>query len=39
LALALAERPRIVVSGMEFEGQTGVEFCQTLKFTNKYVPC
>jgi CheY-like chemotaxis protein len=39
LAIALAERPRIVVSGMEFDGQTGIEFCQALKFTNKYVPC
>ncbi len=39
LAVALAERPRIVVSNLEFDGQTGVEFCQTLKFTNKFVPC
>lgn len=39
LAIALSERPKIVVSGMEFEGQTGIEFCQALKFTNKYVPC
>ncbi len=39
LALALAEKPRIVVSNLEFEGQTGIEFCQALKFTNKFVPC
>ncbi len=39
LAAALAERPRIVVSNLEFDGQTGIEFCQTLKFANKFVPC
>lgn len=39
LAVALAEKPRIVVSNLEFDGQTGIEFCQALKFTNKFVPC
>ncbi|UQZ89060.1 hypothetical protein C4J81_07555 [Deltaproteobacteria bacterium Smac51] len=39
LAIAMKERPRIVVSDLELEGQTGLEFCQTLKFTNKLIPC
>jgi Response regulators consisting of a CheY-like receiver domain and a winged-helix DNA-binding domain len=39
LELALKERPRIIVSDLELEGQTGIEFCQAVKFTNKLVPC
>lgn len=39
LDLALAERPRIIVSDLELEGQTGLEFCQTVKFTHKIIPC
>lgn len=39
LKIALSERPRIIVSDLELEGQSGVEFCQAVKLTNKIVPC
>lgn len=39
LNLALNEKPRIIVSDLELEGQTGVEFCQAVKLTHKLVPC
>ncbi|MDR2947478.1 MAG: response regulator [Candidatus Adiutrix sp.] len=39
LKIAVSERPRIIVSDLELEGQTGIEFCQAVKFTNKIVPC
>ena len=39
LNIALSERPRIIVSDLELEGQTGLEFCQAVKFTNKLIPC
>jgi len=39
LTLAMSERPRIIISDLELEGQTGLEFCQTVKFTNKLIPC
>lgn len=39
LNIAMSERPRIIVSDLELDGQTGIEFCQTVKFTNKLIPC
>ncbi len=39
LELALKERPRVIVSDLELEGQNGLEFCQAVKFTNKLIPC
>ncbi len=39
LNLALSERPRIIISDLELEGQTGVEFCQAVKLTHKLIPC
>jgi CheY-like chemotaxis protein len=39
LNLILNDGPRLIVSDLELEGQTGVEFCQAVKFTNKVVPC
>ena len=39
LNIAMTERPRIIVSDLELEGQTGIEFCQAVKFTNKLIPC
>jgi len=39
LNLALSEKPRIIVSDLELEGQTGVEFCQAVKLTHKLIPC
>ncbi|MDR2725414.1 MAG: response regulator [Candidatus Adiutrix sp.] len=39
LNVALSEKPRIIVSDLELEGSTGLEFCQSLKFTHKLVPC
>ncbi len=39
LNLALGERPRIIVSDLELEGQTGLEFCQAVKFTHQIIPC
>ena len=39
LKIAMSERPRIIVSDLELEGQTGLEFCQAVKFTNKLIPC
>jgi len=40
VAMTLSEKPRIVISdyGLE-DGKNGIDFCKTLKFTNKYVPC
>lgn len=37
--LALSEKPRIIVSDLELDGQTGIELCQTLKLTHKFIPC
>ena len=39
LNVAMSDKPRIIISDLELEGQTGVEFCQTVKFTNKLGPC
>lgn len=39
LQTALAEKPLIVVSDLEMEGQNGIEFCHSLKIVNKFVPC
>lgn len=39
LALALAERPLIVISDLEMDGMNGVEFCRALKIERKYIPC
>ena len=39
LNLALSEKPRIIVSDLELEGQNGIEFCQAVKFTHKLIPC
>ena len=39
LAIATRERPRIIVSDLELEGQTGLEFCQAVKFTHQLIPC
>jgi len=39
LNVAQNENPRIIVSDLELEGQTGLELCQTVKFTHKICPC
>ena len=39
LNVARSENPRIIVSDLELEGQTGLEFCQAVKFTHKIGPC
>ena len=39
LNVALNEKPKIIVSDLELEGQTGLEFCQAVKFTHKIIPC
>ena len=39
LEIALKDRPRIIISDLELEGKTGVEFCQDVKFVNKIIPC
>lgn len=39
LALALEEKPHIVISDLEMEGKNGVEFCHDLKITHKLIPC
>lgn len=39
LNMLLSESPRIIVSDLELEGQTGLDFCRTVKFTHKIVPC
>ena len=39
LNMALNENPRIIVSDLELEGQTGLDLCQTIKFTHKLTPC
>lgn len=39
LDVALAEKPLIVVSDLEMEGQNGIEFCRTLKIEHKFIPC
>jgi DNA-binding response OmpR family regulator len=39
LNLALSEKPRLVISDLELDGQNGIEFCQALKFTHKLIPC
>lgn len=37
--VALAEKPRIVISDLEMEGKNGVEFCHALKIEHKFMPC
>ncbi|MCD8138719.1 MAG: response regulator [Planctomycetaceae bacterium] len=37
--VALAEKPRIVISDLEMEGKNGIEFCHDLKITQKFMPC
>jgi CheY-like chemotaxis protein len=39
LNVAINDGPRIIVSDLELEGQTGLEFCQAVKFTHKIGPC
>jgi len=39
LNVVLNESPRIIVSDLELEGQTGLEFCHTVKFVQKFGPC
>jgi len=39
LNTAKSESPHIIVSDLELEGQTGIELCQAIKFTNKIGPC
>lgn len=39
LEAALSEKPLIVVSDLEMEGQNGIEFCHSLKSEHKFVPC
>lgn len=39
LKIAMRERPRIIVSDLELEGRTGIEFCRDVKFVNKLIPC
>ena len=39
LNIALNENPRIIVSDLELEGQTGLELCQAVKLTHKITPC
>ena len=39
LNTALNENPRIIVSDLELEGQTGLDLCQAIKFTHKIIPC
>ncbi|MDR0881090.1 MAG: response regulator [Candidatus Adiutrix sp.] len=39
LNLALSEKPHLIISDLELDGQNGIEFCQALKFTHKLIPC
>lgn len=39
LEVALAEKPRIVISDLEMEGKNGIEFCHDLKINHKFMPC
>jgi DNA-binding NtrC family response regulator len=40
LSILLSEKPRIVISDYRLEeGTTGVDFCKTVKFVQKYTPC
>ena len=39
LEMALAEKPLIVVSDLEMDGQNGIEFCRSLKIDHKFIPC
>ncbi|MDR2443310.1 MAG: response regulator [Deltaproteobacteria bacterium] len=40
VATTLSEKPRIIISDFELdEGQTGVDFCKEIKFTQKFMPC
>ena len=39
LEVALAERPRVVISDLEMEGKNGIEFCHDLKINHKFMPC
>ncbi|MDR1043559.1 MAG: response regulator [Candidatus Adiutrix sp.] len=39
LNIAMKERPHIIVSDLELEGQTGLDFCQAVKFTHRLIPC
>ncbi len=38
-AVALEEKPRIVISDLEMEGKNGIEFCHDLKINHKFMPC
>ena len=39
LSIALNEKPRIIISDLELEGQTGVDFCKEVKLVHKMGPC
>jgi CheY-like chemotaxis protein len=39
LNAVINDSPRIIVSDLELEDQTGLEFCQAVKFTHKLGPC
>lgn len=39
IAVALEEKPRIVISDLEMEGKNGIEFCHDLKINHKFMPC
>ena len=39
IAVALDDKPRVVISDLEMEGKNGVEFCHDLKINHKYMPC
>ncbi|MDR3211786.1 MAG: response regulator, partial [Planctomycetota bacterium] len=39
IQVALKEKPLIVVSDLEMEGQNGIEFCHALKIEHKFIPC
>ncbi|MCL2029700.1 MAG: response regulator [Deltaproteobacteria bacterium] len=39
LKAAISERPRIIISDLELEGQTGLDLCQAVKFTHQISPC
>jgi DNA-binding NarL/FixJ family response regulator len=40
LSLLISEKPRIIISDYRLEeGSTGVDFCKTVKFVQKYTPC
>ncbi|MDR2141875.1 MAG: response regulator [Deltaproteobacteria bacterium] len=40
VTLTLTEKPRTIISDYTLDdGKTGLDFCQALKFANKYTPC